>query len=298
MSGLDISIPFTGDPDATLPYAGDFDMLETPGSLVLLEPSHSANPLIGTPGLGGVVPNILWRQLSDARVAGGLAAATEANSRFTRITSGDVANILFTERSGKGGLHGIITKSAMTSNNQSLILSGGTDLTTYFNTFPTHNYYVSLWERVTRAATSGAGSELQIVTGFNTSNFIENVDFNTPPRPNGGSLTSPTTPGLVTGNQFRAGATGGTVTGTPNNNYFYPFIVGCAGPYSNSGLTGFANRSASRILYRCYIEDLTVSGRSFATVSMLDKALYDDAFASTGRYFGDTFSDPLTAVTP
>jgi hypothetical protein len=60
---------------------------------------------------------------------------------------------------------------------------------------------------------------------------------------------------------------------------------------SGSALT---NQCPSDIFYRGYCEDLTVSGRTYADVDALDKALWDAAFAAGGRFAGDTFTAPST----
>ncbi|RQS00227.1 hypothetical protein DIE02_27720 [Burkholderia sp. Bp8991] len=54
------------------------------------------------------------------------------------------------------------------------------------------------------------------------------------------------------------------------------------------------NVDFSAILYRVFLEDLTVSGRTFAAVSALDQSLYNAAFTSGGRYNGDTYTSPST----
>lgn len=55
------------------------------------------------------------------------------------------------------------------------------------------------------------------------------------------------------------------------------------------------NKAASRVLYRWYLEDLTVSGRTYAEVLAADYALYQQAFGVGGRYYGDTLpTDPST----
>lgn len=50
----------------------------------------------------------------------------------------------------------------------------------------------------------------------------------------------------------------------------------------------------SCVLYRVYMEDLTVSGRTFAAVDALDNDDYTTAFAAGSRYAGDTWTDPTT----
>jgi hypothetical protein len=47
--------------------------------------------------------------------------------------------------------------------------------------------------------------------------------------------------------------------------------------------------------YRAYIEDLTLSGRTWAEVNAIDYALYQAAFGTDGRFEGDTtFTAPST----
>lgn len=78
------------------------------------------------------------------------------------------------------------------------------------------------------------------------------------------------------------------VTGAPST-----FQLGAGMLSSYTGAT-YRNKQNSVILYRAYIEDLTVSGRTYAEVDALDYALYQAAFAAGGRYFGDTYTDPVT----
>ena len=51
----------------------------------------------------------------------------------------------------------------------------------------------------------------------------------------------------------------------------------------------------SRAVYRMYIEDLTVSGRTYAQVDAIDYAQFTkDVLTVGGRYYGDTYTDPTT----
>jgi hypothetical protein len=73
----------------------------------------------------------------------------------------------------------------------------------------------------------------------------------------------------------------------------YPLSVGNGGSINASGT---AKESApSVVFYRTYLEDLTVSGRTYAEVDALDVALYTKHVLTTGgRYYGDTYTDPAT----
>lgn len=61
--------------------------------------------------------------------------------------------------------------------------------------------------------------------------------------------------------------------------------------------SGFSlNESPSYILYRVYIEDLAVSGRTYAEVKAIDDAEFNKAFAPGGRFYNDTWSDPTSVL--
>jgi hypothetical protein len=53
---------------------------------------------------------------------------------------------------------------------------------------------------------------------------------------------------------------------------------------------GGSTAAPSFILYRFYLEDLTVSGRSYAEVDAIDYALWQTDFGAGGRFAGDTFT--------
>lgn len=62
-------------------------------------------------------------------------------------------------------------------------------------------------------------------------------------------------------------------------------------PTSNSSNK---DKADSHIIYRVYLEDLTISGRTYATVEAADGALFTAAFGTGGRFNGDTFTNPTT----
>jgi hypothetical protein len=62
-----------------------------------------------------------------------------------------------------------------------------------------------------------------------------------------------------------------------------------------SGSTGSKDKVDSHIIYRFYLEDLTVSGRSYAEVDAISWAEYQKHVLTVGgRYYGDTFTNPTT----
>jgi hypothetical protein len=86
--GLDIAIPFTGDPDPSLPWADDDDALLVPGSLALFDATHSAGPLSGIPAAGADIPNIAWKRAKDVL---GYATFT---GRIDNGTAGNAGTVL------------------------------------------------------------------------------------------------------------------------------------------------------------------------------------------------------------
>lgn len=56
------------------------------------------------------------------------------------------------------------------------------------------------------------------------------------------------------------------------------------------------NSSPSYVLYRVYIEDLSLSGRTYEQVKSIDDAEHAKAFGIGGRFHGDTWSNPATLL--
>lgn len=57
--------------------------------------------------------------------------------------------------------------------------------------------------------------------------------------------------------------------------------------------SGGAAGNPSFLVRKAYIENLTVSGRSYEAVRDLDIALHTEALAAGGRFYGDTWNTPL-----
>jgi|GEM_PF-3268361 len=97
--GLDIAIPFTGDPDPTLPWADDDDALLVPGSLALFDATHSAAPLAaGMPAKDTDIPNIAWKRFRD------LVGYANFSGRVDSGTAGTAGNVLTVTALAAGAL--------------------------------------------------------------------------------------------------------------------------------------------------------------------------------------------------
>jgi hypothetical protein len=359
--GIDFAIPFTGDPDPSLPWADDDDALLVPGSLALFEPAHSASALIGVPAVASTIPNIAWKRLKDligasvmtgsisgttltvTAIASGPIAlgqvlsgagvtantaitglgtgtggtgtytvsaaqtvasttinaiALDANTAgFTRTGTAEVAGALVLERTPKGGIHGIVSQTNETVDGRNISIVGKQALNAYIYANRSHSFYMSQWKQVTRSAVSpgqaynvsapkwgygsGGASNMALMWADDTGLFNGTTSLGSVSAP-----SSPNTPGQV----FHSiGYTGpGSLTG------INPLLLdgwGLTGAYANAA--SFGNKSQSDVLYRTYVEDLSVSGRTFAQVQALDYSLYQSAMAPGGRYNGDTYTAPF-----
>lgn len=277
---------FAGPDVGLLPIAPPIDPIGAAGSLLLLDPTHPANPwAAGVPAHDSFVPNLFRDRLSTLA---GTAAGLDAKVYNAGLTAG--AGLV--ERSGKGGLHGIISPTNGTAAGVGLNLFDPDALWNYIKANPTHAYYVSLWQRTTRAATA-AGNVGQMIHASN-SKFI------------GAVLSAATFPNVRQGaRSYEAGvgpkhynvgavpddgiATDGATVPAQRS----AFMVGnMASPNATTGRRGLAG---SHIFYRAYIEDLTVSGRTYAAVDAIDRALYlAEVVNAGGRYYNDTHTDVAT----
>lgn len=303
MSSLQYKIPaiFT---DATLPKLR-MDPILFAGSLVLVDFNHPANPggyiaaASGVPANGASVFNIA--NVEAAAVLGGGTAATLAGSlALGGAINNNVKGKI--ERTGKGGLHGIVSQANALASGDGLSLNVAAALRSYIAANTGHQFYVSAWDRITRAGTGGANTSMlhdltagATAAGFEFASVRSNAGgWN---QAGGGiadshnagdslTLASRYSAGRVTTASFASGAGAsqfGAVWGAPT------------GSYNNAVLGSRNNTWASFAHYRFYLEDLTVSGRTFAQVDAIDFALYTtEVLTAGGRYNGDTFTAVAT----
>jgi hypothetical protein len=252
-------------PDMILPDAG---------ALVLIDPTHPLNPWANgyIPAHGGTVPNIASAQ-ALAMVGG---AASEVMPPAYNTGTVDGATII-RSRTSKGairakGLYFGLRPSAKTMD--------------YLIANPTHNFYVSLYTKVNEA-TGGSFQLFSLRDGAASAQYIAVMNVDGSVTPAAGAArhlgtykdgVQPNTIGMMfnsvgfTGSAFAAGQTGSSLIAANQVSLF--------GPYANSNAT-------DRTTYSFYMEDLTVSGRTYAEVLAIDKARYTKLFAAGGRYADD-----------
>lgn len=284
---LILSTTFT---DTTLPVLPNVDPIETAGSLLLIEPGHPGGPwAAGVPANSATVPNLLWQR--GAAAIGSGDATTLAGSI---IRAGLTGSNGLVERTTKGGLHvinSLVNNSAGSGTDHAFKVDMGTvikqHLSTYYNT---HSLFISMWANVTRARVSGTTWNQYITNTLNNASFLKIVGLGTASATGalGAREANTSTTGLKIKNVARLGNTTAPTLAQVDAT---TFAVGNVGGIN----TAARGLSPSIVFYRAYLEDLTISGRTYAQVDAIDNAEYTKHVLTVGgRYYADTFTDPTT----
>lgn len=263
------------------------DPMLTDGSLYLVDPMYPGKEWVsGAPSNNQVITNVA----ADAAAALTGESASNLNITFRHEGGLTGANGLL-ERSGVGGVHGIVTLANTTGGEQSASTRLPAAITSYMVANPTHDYYFSWWGYVTRLANADQATASLGQIAYSSTVYMAAFGQADVKPTSGARISAVETNPNATGATFRAiGITG--ATGSPASLVGKPWEVGRFDGYH---VGAGAKKSPSHILYRVYGEDLTVSGRSFARVAALDQAEYAKAVTTAGgRYYGDTFTDPAT----
>ncbi len=302
MPCLDITLPGSLLNASGLPLAYN-DAMISAGTLMLWEPAHPMDPFVGvptaptiangTPPVTTLMPNIA--QMSARNLLGDQSADVRVpfyrNDGCSTVTPNPNSDFAF-ERTAKGGLHFVASQSTEHDYREAGV--GLPDaIKAYLIAHPTHEYFVSVWRRITRVAlaqTPYSSPVHYIGADVGTSNNIMNQSaFGLEgSAPLGYSISSVNALGNESAqwhNTFM-----GTVPADISHLYArFGFAL-----HPSYGTD--KNKRASAIYYRILFEDLTASGRTWAAVKAIDDAKYAAAFASGGRYYGDTFTDAATLM--
>lgn len=277
MTGQKIVLTDVSFTDTTLPIIRS-DRILSSGSLFLFDPSHSMGAFDGAANQT-FVPNVA------AGEASALIAGSTADTLSGRVFLSLVDGQILVERTLKGGVHIINSQLNQTGDRYWCVQLTGANskISEYMVANSSHKFYVSLWSRCTRGGVGPLSSNFHL---FNTPNNMFISPGGSPSGINKMSYRSlDTNSSIAPFNRFANSDING-VTGTPNL-----FQLGGGMLSSYSGST-YWNKQNSVILYRAYIEDLTVSGRTYAEVDAIDYQMYQSAFAEGGKFYGDTYSDP------
>lgn len=283
LMGLQVIIPGLTFTDTSLPIFYEEPLL-TEGSLILYDPTHP-HKIYET---GDTLPNIAGKKVNSL-----VSGNTDANIINSQM-SGANGKI---EKTSKGGIHAIISESPDLNSIVAYEINLPDQIRDYILTNVNHKFYVSLWHRVTRAQANSIRRNFGGYT-HNDVNYLWVFDAQGDLPASGSTQyigAHQTASGKENGNAYRSLAVQGATNGWGNISTPDGKAVFRVGQNSNWNY-GEGNQGAypSQIFYRAYIEDLTVSGRTFEQVDALDYSLYvKEVLTEGGRYYGDTFTDPV-----
>ncbi len=271
--------------DMTAPKLATVDAIESSGSMLLIEPMHpTAQWAAGVPSNGATFQN-----LYDP-----LGLGNASFEEVGAIENGVKGKI---ERSTKGGLHIIVSQANALADGDGARIKMSAALLAHVYANLGHDYYISAWDRLTRANPNIASASTR---DYNTANTISV----------GIAHAAPTVWNVVSGSSLGSRVLGNTVGARFANVGADGAVMASSTAMNGAGLPSWgapwftynqavrASRNGfwtSFVFYRLYIEDMTVSGRTYAEVDAIDHALYTkEVLTPGGRYYGDTFTDPAT----
>lgn len=280
-----------GNPTLPVLYS---EPLLTAGSLVLNDPTHPWGPWpTAAYASSSAVPNHAWQQ------AAAVVGSGDATALASSVTIEGGATNRLMEKTGKGALH-VGWKPTATIGAQRVRMSPAALIASWIAAHANdHQFYACLSMRVTK----NAGTSPRNSFGGATKNDSQSLwTFDT---------TGDLPPAGKTQRLFanRVGTANDGVEGVVFRSIAVSGIYSTFGTWGgtfdtvaqfasgrNSGWTAGSQVSPSSAVYFAYLEDLTVSGRTPATVDALAAARHNALFAAGGRYAGDTWTDPATIV--
>ncbi|WP_026730193.1 hypothetical protein [Flavobacterium denitrificans] len=287
-NGLKLTIPYAVT-DTSIPKLYN-DPIMSEGSLFLLDFPRQNPTLVNNLPITNFASSV-----SDSLLSG-TSGSNVSNLAFGGGVSSDTGKLI--EKTGKGAIHCIVSQVNDVSGISSMSAPWPEKIMNYIVANNSHQFYCSIWSNMTRTALINTGSHSYLMQ--NTSNYYYINEFSTSlPNvliPSGHSLGRLITPPFTTSAaptvRFQNNGFSGYTGSLPSSLVNRLLTVGREGVYD----TFLNHKSPSMIIYRVYLEDLTVSGRDYATVSALDKALFDEAFGVGGKFNGDTFTNPSTLL--
>ncbi len=305
MTGSKIVVPIV---NPSLAYRYD-DPILSEGSLALLDFTHPANPADeGVPTNGATFPNIAWKECARA-----IGSGTETTLQPTFVIGGAITGSVGTlERSSLGGLHCTMSATTALGTGKGYAVLPPQLVVDHLVDNPTNSYYVSAWVRFTRwgentgrvlayylnsspnstnqvlvevgASSSGTGPAAKVAGKFTRSraSWMPSQDATLPELGEEVFVSA-----SVDGNTGTVNVSGATALALTAMLHAGGLIGSMAG-----GNVGFQ----SKLFRRAYIEDLTLSGRTWAQVDAIDQAEWTKQCNTVGgRYYNDTYTTPALA---
>lgn len=280
--------------DQNAPFLALYDDIESKTGSLFLWDAQLSN-LSTLPAIGQPLPNVLsafnHAADKDFTFIKGDSASTDAYAKRELTAKGALHFIVsqaFAETIVGRAFFGIQANAALQAELFNKIMGGSP------------NIYFSIWQRVTRISQNRGGYYGPMIAyGPNTNNFAFYMQSKQNNLAVGsGSISesklgtsavqsSALAPNLVKANVKSFSGTGVTAS--------TPLQIG-SGVMLPWNASQAQNESPSFAVYRIYIEDLSLSGRTYEQVKAIDDAEHTKAFAPGGRFYGDTWSDPATIL--
>ncbi|UJX45750.1 hypothetical protein [Xanthobacter sp. YC-JY1] len=293
--------------DTTLPILYP-DAGMSPGTLFLFDAAHSQSGLTaGVVPTSGTFTNIA--RDTAAAALGKSASLLDWTVEYVR-SAGDTS--FKVERTAKGGIHAVSSQVGQAAGADYWRITPLADLRQgLLDAVPGSALFAINWYIITRLGiTTGNGAPQSMMHMVNssssTANFLYFTYFDRFNPSAIGFMRGPTALGPAnTPAMTYVGASAWTNSKPASLATFYvtPAILG-----RETAWAGFnQNKSPSLILYRSKIEDLSKTKRAnngaggtfaeeAAAALAVEQALFTSAFASGGKFYGDTWSDPAVLL--
>lgn len=278
------------NPPASRPRVDLADpILPDRGALLLLDASKPSGTWPSGATSGMTIPNLA---AESARALTG----NSLSGTWDVATTGSIS----AARTSKGGMHVVAgLQSPLPSGNYARIAMPAA-LAEYVFENLTHSFYLSQWTRATRVPAAGSGappftaSVAKSDSSYLASLYRDGTEVSAFPNAYFGTsqrlgyrMGTPAA-GAANLNSVATAGWVGTKPVSSSEIQTLPFVLGRSGPVQAT-----QQSQPSLILYRCYLEDLTASGRTFAEVDAADNAAFTrEVLTSGGRYHGDTYNAP------
>lgn len=273
-------------------------LTDSEGSLFLVDVKNWDAGVPANDALLKNIAHIQSRQLLEA-------TEDDVAARFKQVGDLVGGGYGFIERTALGGLHVAPIQSAPIPQYQGFNIELPDAIMAYLVDNPDHDYYFSQWRLLTRPAAASDPDAAKTFAGIEASGaggFLLLTQSSAQERP----LTSNRNGRTILGSDrnevgFCSFATDGPYTpGSSPEPTDAQYVSGLARSVAQFGTVNRQNAFSplaaalqSWAFYRFYIEDRTVSGRSFAEVDAINTQLATEAgLAALGRFYDDSYTAP------
>lgn len=285
--------PIYMDVPGYAPVAPPSKLLEGVGAgpLLYLEPGSPIAPINAVPANGSTMLDLAerWTTLTLGAAPNPLTVAntSPAGSAKTKVA-----------RTARNGLHLMNSQQAQASPYELFDILLGENRLAYLNAHLDHTFYVSSWFRQTRAPREGSSIALPVAALRRTGTYATIDHYAASGVLNSAPWFLPQeTAAQARGHSSLKDGDSFFVASASAAPYVTPFVMN--GPLLRLLTWNAArlNNLPSIVVYRAFVEDLTVSGRSFEEAAAIDREEFvDQVLTVGGRYYGDTYESPAVVL--